>query len=197
MMTRQSLLRLVLYALLFATLGASGYYNYQDSMSRHSNEVVDTANRPSIAVIDDNPTQKVVYSAVTANARVSQEKQVSIVDIFEVYKTAEENTKKIAVIPVKTVIQPSPPVVTFALSTPIPAAPVTPVAPVIPFKYIGKILGDDEYSVFVALNGKNYVVKEGDVVQQTYKIEKITPPVMTVTYIPMNVLQTMQIGASN
>ena len=87
--------------------------------------------------------------------------------------------------------------VTFALSTPIPAAPVTPVAPVIPFKYIGKILGDDEYSVFVALNGKNYVVKEGDIVQQTYKIEKITPPVMTVTYIPMNVLQTMQIGASN
>lgn len=198
MITRQPFIRLVLYALLYATLGASGYYKYQDDMTTQDNEVVEHVKKSYTAGVDNNTTQKVVGSVKANNLNVIKVKQVSIVDIFDVYKPPEAITKKNAVVLGKSVIQPSTtPVITFALPIPMPAIPATPVAPMIPFKYIGKILGDDEYYVFVALNGKNYVVKEGDIVQQTYKIEKITPPVMTLTYIPMNIVQSMQIGESN
>jgi hypothetical protein len=73
-------------------------------------------------------------------------------------------------------------------------APVAPVAPPLPFKYIGKIYGDDEYQVFVTVQGKNYVVKVGDVIQTSYKIEQIAPPVMVVKYIPLDELQNINIG---
>jgi hypothetical protein len=172
----------LLYATLLVTLFATAYYRYQDSLEGHLSYIVEASIFSNKVVKNANKDEK--------NLADVKKEPLAKVDIFEVYKKPTPEPV------VKEVIKPS------IASKAIPAItytppPSTPTVPPVPFKYIGKILGDDEYQVFVGFNGKYLAVKEGDIIQQTYKIEKITPPVMTLTYIPMNILQNMQIGEPN
>ena len=75
-----------------------------------------------------------------------------------------------------------------------PLLPPEPTAPPLPFIYIGKYIEDNQLVVFLGYRGNNLLVKAGDIIQQTYKIETINPPVLTLTYLPMNIRQTIQIG---
>jgi hypothetical protein len=43
---------------------------------------------------------------------------------------------------------------------------------------------------------RTYIVMEGVVIESAYRIEKITPPIMSVTYLPLQQLQTLAIGAA-
>ncbi|WP_292840609.1 hypothetical protein [Methylotenera sp.] len=172
---------------MFATLASAGYFKYQEYSNNDTNDVVGASDIVvSNAVIRD-PSRGIGKSTFVKNALINK------VDIFEIYKKPTLTPDKSKLLThLKVIVKPSP-IIAIIAPTVIP----TPAAPAIPFKYIGKIFGDDEYQVFVGFNGKNFVVKEGDIVQQTYKIEKISPPMMTLTYIPMNVLQSMQIGEPN
>lgn len=72
------------------------------------------------------------------------------------------------------------------------AAP--PVVPPLPFTYLGRLGEAGSYKVFITAHGKNHAVSAGDLVIQHYRIERIDPPTMTVTYLPMNLTQTLPIG---
>jgi len=80
---------------------------------------------------------------------------------------------------------------------PKPAPPPPPAAPPLPFVYLGKMIEDGKSLVFLSKNDRNLVVKEGDIIDETYRVESIRPPAMTLTYIPLNMTQTLPIGASN
>ncbi|MBU1690502.1 MAG: secretion system X translation initiation factor [Gammaproteobacteria bacterium] len=80
-------------------------------------------------------------------------------------------------------------------SKPVPPPPPTP--PPIPFVYLGKMLEDGKLLVFMSKQERNLVVREGDVIEGTYRVESILPPVMTLTYLPLNMKQTFPIGAFN
>lgn len=114
------------------------------------------------------------------------------IDIFEVYVPPKAKE------PVRDIIIKNKPILpkksmVFVSQPPVQPPPL-PSIPALPFKYIGKLFGDDEYVVFLSLHGKSLSVKLGDVLQQTYRIEEIKPPLMQVTYIPMNIKQTLMIG---
>jgi len=64
-----------------------------------------------------------------------------------------------------------------------------------PFKYAGKLVDDGEIVVFLIDGQKNYSVKVGDVLEDSWEIKAITPPLMTIKYIPLNIEMQMQIGA--
>jgi hypothetical protein len=81
---------------------------------------------------------------------------------------------------------------------PPPPKPVAqpPVAPPLPYTVIGKKLEDGAWQVFLRRDDRILVVKTLDTIDNAYRVEEIRPPVMTLTYLPMNSRQTLPIGGA-
>ncbi|KGF79797.1 hypothetical protein IA69_22260 [Massilia sp. JS1662] len=73
--------------------------------------------------------------------------------------------------------------------------PPPPTAPPLPFTFIGKSVGDGVWEVYLARGDRTYVVRDkGFVIDGTYRVESIAPPVLTLTYLPLNQVQQLNIG---
>lgn len=73
-----------------------------------------------------------------------------------------------------------------------------PTAPPLPFVYMGKLAEEGEKMVILLTKqNRSYQVREGDVLDNTYRVDEVQPPVMTLTYLPLNIKQTIQIGVAN
>jgi hypothetical protein len=75
-----------------------------------------------------------------------------------------------------------------------PPPPPPPMAPPLPFSYIGKAAADGAWEVFLSRADKIYVVRTKAVIDGTYRVESIAPPLMTLTYLPLNQVQQINIG---
>lgn len=75
------------------------------------------------------------------------------------------------------------------------APPPPPMAPPIPYNYFGKAIADGQWEVYLARGDKTYVVRNKTVIEGAYRVDRIAPPVMTVTYLPLNQVQQINIGA--
>jgi hypothetical protein len=73
-------------------------------------------------------------------------------------------------------------------------APPPPMAPPLPFVYMGRLAEEQNTTVFLVMGDRNLVVKPGDVIDNTYKIEEVGESAMVLTYLPMNQRQTLPIG---
>ena len=65
------------------------------------------------------------------------------------------------------------------------ARPPAPTAPPIPYKYAGKIVQEGQLSVLLANGDKVFPVKEGEVLDGTYRIESISDTRITLVYMPL------------
>ena len=73
--------------------------------------------------------------------------------------------------------------------------PPPPTAPPLPFTFIGKSVADGAWEVYLARGDRTYVVREkGFVIDGTYRVDGIAPPVLTLTYLPLNQVQQLNIG---
>ena len=73
--------------------------------------------------------------------------------------------------------------------------PPPPMAPPLPFVYLGKAAADDgAWEVFLSRADKTYIVRANTVIDGAYKVAAIAPPVMTLTYLPLNQVQQLNIG---
>jgi hypothetical protein len=80
--------------------------------------------------------------------------------------------------------------------TPPPPAPTAtdkPTAPPLPFTYLGKEFEAGQWRVFLARESAVFIVKDNDVIDDRYRVEKITPSSVTVLYVPLNEAQQMSI----
>jgi hypothetical protein len=75
------------------------------------------------------------------------------------------------------------------------APPPPPMAPPVPFNYFGKAVADGQWEVYLARGDKTYVVRNKTVIEGAYRVDRIAPPLMTVTYLPLNQVQQINIGA--
>jgi hypothetical protein len=75
-----------------------------------------------------------------------------------------------------------------------PAPP--PTAPPLPFTFMGKLLSGPEAKVFLTLGDRNLVLREGDTVDATYRVEKIAEGAITLVYLPLDERQTIITGES-
>lgn len=75
--------------------------------------------------------------------------------------------------------------------------PPPPMAPPLPFSYMGKMLEDGRTTVFLTRQNRNFVVSAGDTIESTYRVDEIGAHSMTLTYLPLNIKQTLQIGEAN
>ncbi|MCC7701271.1 hypothetical protein IGS59_03395 [Janthinobacterium sp. GW460P] len=75
-----------------------------------------------------------------------------------------------------------------------PPPPPPPMAPPLPFVYLGKAAADGAWEVFLSRADKTYIVRANTVIDGAYKVVTIAPPVMTLTYLPLNQVQQLNIG---
>ena len=79
---------------------------------------------------------------------------------------------------------------------PPPPKPIVqpPAPPTFPYTVIGKKLEDGAWQVFLRRDDQILVVKTLDTIDNAYRVEEIRPPVMTLTYLPLQSRQTFSIG---
>lgn len=77
--------------------------------------------------------------------------------------------------------------------TPAPPPP-PPSAPPLPFTFIGKAVANGTWEVYLARGDRTYVVRDKSLIDGTYRVEAIAPPLLTLTYLPLNQVQQLNIG---
>lgn len=74
--------------------------------------------------------------------------------------------------------------------------PPPPAAPPLPFTYFGqyKDAGSAAMVVFLSKADRVYTVSEGDVIEGTYSVGPITSGQLELTYLPLNIKQSLNMG---
>jgi hypothetical protein len=92
--------------------------------------------------------------------------------------------------------KPKPPAPAVPAVQPVAAPPPPPpTAPPLPFTYMGKLISGNDVAVFLTQGERNLVVREGETIDSSYRVERIAEGAITLTYLPLNQRQTIQIGA--
>jgi hypothetical protein len=90
-----------------------------------------------------------------------------------------------------------------ALPNPIPILPIAaaapppppkPVAPPVPFTYLGTFQDSGKPTFFLVKGDQVYHVREGDVIEGTYRVEGVEGPTLKLLYLPLNIRQTINVG---
>jgi hypothetical protein len=88
---------------------------------------------------------------------------------------------------------PPPPISSAAPASLAPPPPPSP--PQIPYTYIGKLVDGHDVVLFLLKNDHEYTVRVNDVLDDAYRVDKITDKEVVLTYIPMNAQQTLQFSS--
>jgi hypothetical protein len=64
----------------------------------------------------------------------------------------------------------------------------------LPFSFLGKKLESDVWEVYLGQGDQTHVVREGQVLHGVYRVDKIEPPTLALTYMPLGEAQTLPIG---
>jgi hypothetical protein len=91
--------------------------------------------------------------------------------------------------------KPKPPAPAVPAVQSVAAPPPPPTAPPLPFTYMGKLMSGNDVAVFLTQGERNLVVREGETIDSSYRVERIAEGAITLTYLPLNQRQTILIGA--
>jgi hypothetical protein len=80
---------------------------------------------------------------------------------------------------------------------PKPPPPPPPTAPRLPFTYLGKKVEDGAWEVYLARGDQTFIVRANSVIEDTYRVESIKPPTLSLTYLPLDQMQTLTIGGAD
>ncbi|MFK0092136.1 hypothetical protein [Pseudomonas sp. NPDC090592] len=82
---------------------------------------------------------------------------------------------------------------------PVVAAPVVaaaPTAPELPFQFIGRMGNNDDLQIFLQSGEKLYVVRQGDIIEDTYRLDRVSAEELRLVYLPLHQLQTLSVGSA-
>jgi hypothetical protein len=82
------------------------------------------------------------------------------------------------------------------VTAPVYVPPPQPTAPALPFAFIGRMLDGKEVTVFLSRNDRQYTIKEKDVLDDTYRVDKISEGEAVLTYLPTNTQQTLSFNTT-
>ncbi|MFZ6734892.1 hypothetical protein ACO0LG_23425 [Undibacterium sp. Ji42W] len=78
-----------------------------------------------------------------------------------------------------------------------PPPPPPPTAPPLPFRYLGKKTDDGHIEVYLSSGDRTFIVQEKTIIENIYRVDAIKPTMMSITYLPLNQVQTLQIGSTD
>jgi hypothetical protein len=73
-------------------------------------------------------------------------------------------------------------------------APPKPVAPPLPYRIAGQVTYDGGMQVVLAREDRVFTVREGEMLDNVYRIESITPDAVTFVYLPLDERQQLAVG---
>lgn len=143
-------------------------------------------------VVPAQPQQSLLLQGVVREKLVPQTERVELERLKRVSpETTSQKTEFANAFNVVSWYEPPPP--------PPPPAPVeapVPVAPPCPFSYFGRYEDPPKRIVMLARNEQIYTVAEGDVIDETYRVEHITDRAVTLVYLPLGTIQSVNMGIS-
>ncbi len=71
-----------------------------------------------------------------------------------------------------------------------------PTAPPLPFQFVGRLDDRSDLQVFLQNGEKIYVVRKGDVIDGTWRIERISDEKLSLVYLPLHLSQTLSVGST-
>ena len=69
-----------------------------------------------------------------------------------------------------------------------------PTAPPLPYTFIGKKLDGETWEVYLARGEQTFIARSGEIIESVWRIDRIAPPDMVATYLPLGLPQTLSIG---
>lgn len=72
--------------------------------------------------------------------------------------------------------------------------PPPPQAPPLPFHFLGRYEDAGQSVVFLQYNDQSLVVRQGDTLGEQYKVEKLDETTLSLRYLPLNQLQSLEVG---
>lgn len=75
-----------------------------------------------------------------------------------------------------------------------PLPPPPPSAPPLPFTYLGRYDDSAKPVIFLVRGDRILLVSAGDVIEGTYRVDGITGSALGLTYLPLNIRQTLDVG---
>ncbi|WP_349573222.1 hypothetical protein [Azotobacter salinestris] len=75
-----------------------------------------------------------------------------------------------------------------------PLPPPAPEAPPLPFEFIGRLDDSVHLRAFLLRDDRVHTVQAGDVIDGTYRVEKIAGDELTLVYLPLNQTQSLSVG---
>ena len=172
----------LLIAALAATLGAVYWANQLDR-----DEAVEAAARPSDIEQRARPRGNRPAEAVPGGLNLSRlQRSRSLDPTGDLF--VPQDFRPVVPLPKRPIAQPA------SVVAP-PPPPPPPQAPPLPFSYLGKLAEGDETKLFLTHGDRNLVVRAGDVIDNTYRVEEISETTVVLTYLPLTIKQTLPIGA--
>lgn len=166
---RATLRKFLLYGALAATLVAVWW---SSNLPQKDTEV--TAPPPAVAA--KSPKSTVRPEPSEPQTRPTERMSVATLDAF-----ATRNWTPPAPPPSRLKFIPPPP-------------PPVPVAPPLPYRYLGKLQESGHLVVFLSNNAQPLLVRGGEVLDQQWRVDEITPRLVRFTFIPLAQSATLTIG---
>ena len=106
---------------------------------------------------------------------------------LERLKRSRMAVKEVAIFNAKSWYVPPPP--------PKPAPPPPPSAPPLPFTFLGKKMEPGgKPTIFLAGSNRVYLVKDGETIDNIYRVEGVEDGKLVLTYLPLQIKQYIHIG---
>lgn len=77
-----------------------------------------------------------------------------------------------------------------------PPPPPPPTAPPMPFNFLGRYEEGETLTILLVKGERLYTVAEGEVIENTYRVERLTGGQLELTYLPLNIKQTISAGGT-
>lgn len=78
-----------------------------------------------------------------------------------------------------------------------PPPPPKPTAPAMPFTFLGLYQEGTGKVVMLVKGDRVFTVSEGDVIENTYRVERVSAGMVELTYLPLNIRQSISTGAAS
>jgi hypothetical protein len=79
---------------------------------------------------------------------------------------------------------------------PRPMPPPLPTAPPMPFSFLGRYEDEETRVILLVRNERIYTVSEGEVIDNTYRVERLAGGQLELIYLPLNIKQTINTGGT-
>jgi hypothetical protein len=168
---------IVLGGLLSATLAAAGWLSDDEGATNVVAPAVNTAARQMRQVAARQQTAQV-------NLEKLQSRSVGEAQRDPFAAPAPQPKKP----------KPPPPAPAAVVAPPPPPPAPAPSAPPLPFVYMGKLQNGSDTTVFLTQGDRNLVVKEGEVIDSVYQVERVTSTEITLVYLPLAQRQVLAVG---